>query len=94
MATAAKARLAPPMPAEAMAAYVVQIGERGVTVEGDRLIYRRKGGIMTPLSPIGPDLFAMDADPRTHLRILRKDGAISGLQFEHPDGSSNIVSKS
>lgn len=94
MATAAKARLGPPMPAEALAAYVVQIGERGVTVEGDRLIYRRKGGIMTALSPIGPDLFAMDADPRTHLRILRKDGAISGLQFEHPDGSSNIVSKS
>ena len=94
MATAARARLAPPMPAEAMAGYVVQIGERGVTVEGDRLVYRRKGGIMTPLSPIGPDLFAMDADPRTHLRILRKDGAISGLQFEHADGTSNIVSKS
>lgn len=93
MATAAKARLAPPMPAAAMAGYVVQIGERGVSIEGDRLIYRRTGGITTALSPIGPDLFAMDADPRTHLRILRKDGAISGLQFEHADGTSNIVGK-
>lgn len=94
MATAAKARLAPPIPAEAMPTYVVQIGERGVSIEGDRLIYRRKGGIETALSPIGPDLFAMDADARTHLRILRKDGAITGLQFEHPDGTSNVATKS
>jgi len=94
MAAGAKARLAPPMPADTLGAYVVQIGERGVSIEGGRLVYRRTGGVTTALSPIGPDLFAMDADPRTHLRILRKDGAISGLQFEHPDGTSNVVSKS
>lgn len=94
MATAAKARLAPPMPAESMAAYVVQIGERGVSVEGGDLVYRRTGGIRTVLRPIGPDLFAMDEDPRTHLRLLRKDGAITGLQFEHADGTSNVVTRS
>ena len=94
MAAGAKARLAPPMPAESMAAYAIQIGERGVSVEGGTLIYQRKGGIRTVIRPIGPDLFAMDADPRTHLRFLRKDGTIDGLQFEHADGTSNKVTRS
>lgn len=94
IAAGVKAKLAPPLPADTLNTYVVQIGERGVSIEGGALVYSRKGGIHTVLHPIGPDLFAMEADARTHLRLLRKDGAISGLQFEHADGTSNIVAKS
>lgn len=94
IAAGAKAKLGPPMPAGSLSQYVVQIGERGVSIEGDALVYQRKGGIHTILHPIGPDLFAMEGDARTHLRLLRKDGAISGLQFEHADGTSNIIGSS
>jgi hypothetical protein len=93
LAIGAKARATAPMPAESLTAYVVQLGERGVSVEGGQLVYRRLHGIQTVIRPIGPDLFVMDQDARTHLRYLRKDGTITGLQFEHPDGTSNIVTK-
>ena len=91
---AAKARGADPLPAATMAGYVGKFGGvRSVTVANDQLHYRREGGIETTMLPIGPDLFTLDADPRTHLRFVRKDGAITGLEFLHLDGTSNIVAK-
>jgi hypothetical protein len=91
---AAKARGAGPMPTATMVGYVGKYGGvRSVTVVNDQLHYRREGGIETTMLPIGPDLFTLDADPRTHLRFVRKDGAITGLEFLHLDGTSNIVAK-
>ena len=91
---AAKARGAEPMPTATMTAYTGKFGGvRSVTVENGQLHYRREGGIDTTMLPIGPDLFTMDADPRTHLRFVRKDGVITGLEFLHLDGTSNVVAK-
>lgn len=93
LAIAAKARVADPMPQAELAGYVGSYGERSFTLVGGQLHYARANGVNSTILPIGPDLFVIDADPRTHIRFLRKDGAISGFQFERMDGTTNLITK-
>ena len=93
LAIAAKARVADPMPQTELAGYVGSYGERSFTLAGGQLHYARSNGINSAILPIGPDLFVIDADPRTHIRFLRKNGAISGFQFERMDGTTNLITK-
>ena len=93
LATAAKARIADPVPETKLATYVGSYGERSFSLAGGQLRYARTNGVNSVILPIGPDLFVIDADPRTHIRFLRKDGAISGFQFERMDGTTNLITK-
>ena len=93
LAIAAKARMADPAPQTQLAAYVGSYGERSFTLAGGQLHYARTNGVNSAILPIGPDLFVINADPRTHIRFLRKDGAISGFQFERMDGTTNLITK-
>ena len=94
LATAAKARAADPVPADKLGDYAGRYADgRTIALEGGTLRYHRAQGIESAMLPIGPDLFVLDADPRTHIRFQRKDGAITGIQFERMDGSSNFVAK-
>jgi hypothetical protein len=76
----------PQKPGRALAAYAGRYGPRAVTVEGDKLVYRRDGGTTTTLLPLGGDLFAMEQDPNTRVRFTG-EAAITAFQFERADGS-------
>ena len=82
------ARLQPATPALPLAAYAGRFGPRTVEVEGNGLRYRRDGGIETALLPLGADLFALDADPRTRVRFVSANGAVTGFVLERADGTS------
>lgn len=69
-AAAVQAGLAKPAPLSQPAErYAGRYGERVIAVAGDRLSYRRGNGPETMLVPIGPDLFAIEADPRSRIHF-------------------------
>lgn len=88
-----EARATPVAPTRPLAAYAGRYGERQVRVEGERLLYQRDGGRLTRLVAIGPDLFALDLDPRAHARFSGADG-ITTLTIERVDGSSSVAPRS
>src|SRR5690606_39248371 len=64
------ARVSPVAPALPLASYAGRFGPRTISVEGDRLRFRRNGGIDSLLTPVAADLFAFDADPETRVRFV------------------------
>lgn len=87
------ARVTPVAPGRPLDAYAGRFGERTVRVDDGKLVYQRDGGRLTPLVAIGPDLFALELDPRSHLRFT---GAVrvSGFAIERADGSSSAIPRS
>lgn len=69
LATVIQARLEPIKPARPLTAYAGTYGERTVTVENGALQYQRQGGFKTPLIALGPNSFALDADPTTRVEF-------------------------
>lgn len=88
MAAAQGALVSPAALARPVDAYAGRFGVRVVSVEGQKLVYRRDGGVSSALLPIGPDLFALDADPLTHIRFIAEGGAVTGFELQRSDGSS------
>jgi hypothetical protein len=85
----AQGALASPVPlARPASAYAGRFGVRVISVEGERLVYRRDGGVSTNLLPIGPDLFALEVDPLQHVRFTVEGGNIIGFELMRSDGSS------
>jgi hypothetical protein len=82
------ARVTPAAAARPLAAYAGRYGPRTVVVENGTLTWQRDGGIKSVLVPLGGDLFALDADPRTRVRFTG-DGAVSGVTIERADGTSS-----
>ncbi|NIJ21376.1 hypothetical protein FHS95_003079 [Sphingomonas naasensis] len=87
------ARIARAAPALALAAYAGRYGERSIAVEGAGLIFQRDGGPKSALVPLGGDLFALERDPRTRLRFVSANGAVTGFVLERADGSKIEASK-
>lgn len=88
------ARIARAAPALALAAYAGRYGERAITLEGTGLVFQRDGGPKSALVPLGGDLFALERDPRTRLRFVSANGAVTGLVLERVDGSKVEASRS
>jgi len=87
------ARVSGAAPALPAAAYVGRYGERTVSIEGMTLVYQRDGGRKTALVPLGGDLFALEANPRSRVRFPSTGGSIAGLVIERADGSRVEVPK-
>lgn len=85
-AAAQAARVSPAALARSLDAYAGSYGPRSIAVEGGKLVYRRNGGITTALLPIGPDLFAMEADPSARVRFKAEGGAVTGFDLLNANG--------
>lgn len=89
------ARVTPVVPPRPLAAYAGRFGERSVRVDGDRLLYQRDGGQRSSLVAIGPDLFAIEVDPRSRIRFTGTGtGAVTGFMIERADGATSVVPRS
>ncbi|WP_171012487.1 MULTISPECIES: S41 family peptidase [unclassified Sphingomonas] len=86
------ARVTPVAPARALAAYAGRYGPRMVAIENGALTWQRDGGSKSAMVPLGGDLFAFDADPRTRIRFTG-NGAITGAVIERADGTSSPATK-
>ena len=87
------ARVTPVVSPRPLTAYAGRFGERSVKVEGDKLVYQRDGVRASPLVAIGPDLFAIEADPRSRVRFTGS-GAVTGFTLERADGRTSVVPRS
>lgn len=86
--SAAQGALVAPTPlARAADAYAGRYGPREITVDEGGLTYRRDGGIATRLLAVGPDLFALEADPLTRVRFTIENGAVTGFELLSPAGT-------
>lgn len=88
MAAGQGALVSPAPLARPAEAYAGRFGVRVISVEGAKLVYRRDGGVSTTLLPIGPDLFALEADPLQHVRFTVEGGAVTGFELMRADGSA------
>ncbi|MEZ0244762.1 MAG: S41 family peptidase [Sphingomonas sp.] len=92
--SAGQGALVSPAPlARPATAYAGRFGVRVISVEGERLVYRRDGGLSTKLLPIGPDLFALEVDPLQHVRFVVEGGNVTGFELMRSDGSSVMQPK-
>ena len=92
-AALADARMSPVTPALPLTAYAGRYGQRMVKVEGGGLVYQREGGPKSALVPLGADLFALEFDPRSRVRFVHANGAVTGFVIERVDGGRIEVSK-
>ena len=86
------ARVTPVAPRLPLDRYAGRYGPRTVAVENGALTWRRDGGPKSALVPVGPDLFALELDPRTRIRFTGTD-AVTGIVIERADGTSSPVTK-
>lgn len=93
MAAAQGAQVSPAALARPIDAYAGRFGVRVVSVEGQKLVYRRDGGVSTALLPLGPDLFALEVDPLQHVRFVVEGGAVTGFELRRSDGSIVVQPK-
>lgn len=77
-------------PAEA---YAGRFGPRVISVENGRLMYKRDGGVTTPLLSIAPDLFALEADPLARVRFVVEGGTVVGFELLNSNGSAVMQPK-
>ena len=70
-----------------LAAYVGSFGERKVWVEGGRLVLQREGGPKLVMIPVGPNLFAFEADPLTRVEYKVAGNEATGFELLRSDGS-------
>ena len=87
------ARVTPVVAPRPLTAYAGRFGERSVRVEDGKLVYQRDGGRATSLVAVAPDLFAIEADPRSRVRFTG-DGAVTGFTIERADGPTSVVPRS
>jgi hypothetical protein len=87
------AQVTPASAARPLAAYAGRYGPRTVSLENGALVWQRDGGPRGVMVPLGGDLFALEADPRTRIRFAG-DGAVSGATVERADGTSTQAPKS
>lgn len=80
------ARASRAAPAQPAAAYAGRYGDRTVSAEGTTLVYQREGGLKSTLVPLGGDLFAIEADPRSRVRFVSSNGKVTGFVVERADG--------
>ncbi|MCX8474269.1 MAG: S41 family peptidase [Sphingomonas sp.] len=92
-AALAGARIEPVTPARPLDAYAGRYGLRTVKVESGALVYQREGNPKTALVPLGADLFALESDPRTRVRFVLVNGAVTGFVLERVDGTIIEVQK-
>lgn len=93
MAAAQGAQVSPAPLARPAEAYAGRFGVRVVSVDGAKLLYRRDGGVSSTLLPLGPDLFALDANPLQHVRFVVEGGVVTGFELLDVSGGAVMQPK-
>lgn len=92
-AEAAAAKAEPRTAPRSLAAYAGRYGVRTITQGDDRLVYRRDGGVETPLIALGDDLFALEADPETRIAFVASGDRITGLDLLRANGGRERIAR-
>jgi Peptidase family S41/N-terminal domain of Peptidase_S41 in eukaryotic IRBP len=87
MAEGIAARSQPGQAALPLTAYAGRYGERHITVEGDRLVYRRGERPAVRLVGLGGHRFAFDEDPVTRLTFQTSDDRVTALEIQPAGGA-------
>jgi hypothetical protein len=83
-----QARLKPvAVAAETLKSYAGDYGPRKITFENGDLFYQRGDGPRRKMLPMGDDLFRFDELDYFRLKILKKDGRVTGLEGHYNDGT-------
>jgi hypothetical protein len=86
-ATLLSAQLQPVSTALPLAAYAGRFGERTISVENGRLALQRGDGPKLFMVPIGPNLFALEADAMTRVQYVVSGDSATGFELLRGDGS-------
>ncbi|HEX8513060.1 MAG TPA: S41 family peptidase [Allosphingosinicella sp.] len=70
-----------------LAAYAGSFGERKVSLENGQLALQRVGGPRLAMVAIGPNVFALEADPATRVEYKVAGNAATGFELLRGDGS-------
>lgn len=93
-AAVAEARARPVATALPLAGYAGRFGERTILVENGRLALKRGDGPRLALVAIGPNRFAVEADPATQVEFAVTGASASRLEVVRPDGSRDAAARS
>ncbi|WP_369060618.1 S41 family peptidase [Caulobacter sp. 73W] len=88
----AAARAEPVALTSPAAAYAGRFGEAAVESSGDQLVLRLPGRLAARLTPLGPDLFAIEDSVR-RARFVRNGGAVTGLELLRENGEVKAYPK-
>jgi hypothetical protein len=94
LAESLKARVQPTELADKPEAYVGRFGERTIRIADGAIVYQRDGRPPMKLLPLAPDLFVLDGDPGTRIRIRREGGHAAAIELLRDDGSTSGFKRS
>lgn len=75
-------------------AYAGRFGERTISVRDGAILYQRDGRPPMRLLPLEADLFVMEGDPSTRVRIRRDSGHATAIELLRDDGSMSAFQRS
>jgi retinol-binding protein 3 len=81
------------IPNNTLRSYAGKYGPRSIIHEGGRLFYQRDGQQKLPLTPMEPDLFAIDEIPYFRLKIVKENNKITGIKGLYEDGREDFTAK-
>lgn len=92
-ATVLAAQLDPITPALPLSAYTGRFGERTVTLENGKLVFRRGNGPKFTIIPIDANLFAFEDAPVERLAYSVAGNSASGFELTRSDGSRVVATR-
>jgi hypothetical protein len=72
---------------ETLRSYAGDYGPRKISFEDGSLFYQRGNGPKARMMPMGEDYFRFAEMPSFRLKIVKKDGRISGVEGHYDDGT-------
>jgi hypothetical protein len=87
MAAVLAAKVDPVTPALPLPAYAGRFGERTISVDNGKLMFRRGDGPRLELIALGPNLFTLGEDPGSKITFAVAGGSTTGFEMIRGDGS-------
>jgi hypothetical protein len=72
---------------ETLRSYAGEYGPRKISFEGGSLFYQRENGPKARMLPMGEDYFRFTEMPSFRLKIVKKEGKITGVEGHYDDGT-------
>ena len=72
---------------ETLRSYAGNYGPRKISFEGGSLFYQRENGPKARMLPMGEDYFRFAEMPSFRLKVVKKDGRITGVEGHYDDGT-------
>jgi retinol-binding protein 3 len=75
------------IPEEILKSFAGDYGPRKISFEAGSLFYQRENGAKAMMLPMGEDYFRFAEMPSFRLKIVKKDGRITGVEGHYDDGT-------